>query len=66
MEEKILLTERDVEQLYQIPRKTLQDRRFRGLPPAYVKVGARVYYRHEDLDAMLEANLHKSTSDRAA
>lgn len=35
--------------------KTLQRRRWAGLPPSYIKVGARVLYDVADLDGFLAA-----------
>lgn len=59
-----LLTEADVSREYKIPRKTLQHRRYSGLPPRFTKIGGRVYYRPEDLDALIEAGMRSSTSDQ--
>ena len=45
---------------------TLAKLRLTGLGPAYAKLGRRVVYRIEDLDAWIEAHLVKSTSEYAA
>ena len=42
---------------------TLETMRTRGGGPAFVKLGRRVVYRREDLDAWLRARVRKSTSD---
>lgn len=42
---------------------TLETKRSRGGGPPFSKLGARVVYRREDLDAWLEARLRQSTSD---
>lgn len=36
--------------------KTLENWRCQGRGPAYVKLGSRVFYRTEDLDAYVEQN----------
>jgi predicted DNA-binding transcriptional regulator AlpA len=45
---------------------TLAKLRLTGNGPAYIKLGRRVGYRREDLDAWIEANRFKSTSEYAA
>ncbi|TDU31307.1 helix-turn-helix protein [Panacagrimonas perspica] len=45
---------------------TLETWRSRGGGPRFSKLGSRVVYRIEDLDAFLEAGSRTSTSDRAA
>ncbi len=45
----------------------LEKERRKGTGPRYVKAGrgrtARVFYRREDIEAWIEANLRRSTSD---
>lgn len=43
--------------------KTLETRRTRGGGPPFLKLGRRVVYRKEDLDAWLEAAAKRSTTD---
>ncbi|MGH6819643.1 MAG: helix-turn-helix transcriptional regulator [Methylocella sp.] len=45
---------------------TLAKLRLTGSGPAYVKLGRRVVYRIDDLDAWIQANRHKSTSEYGA
>ena len=46
--------------------RTLQYWRYVGGGPVFVKVGRRVLYRQQDLDAFIVAGLRSSTSDTAA
>ena len=39
-----------------LKKRTMQDRRQKMLPPAYIKVGKSVRYSKDDLDAFIEAN----------
>jgi hypothetical protein len=43
---------------------TFEKLRLSGAGPAYSKIGKRVVYRVEDLDAWLAANRRRSTSDK--
>jgi excisionase family DNA binding protein len=51
-----LLTEKEAAQRLGLSVSTLQQRRFRGRLPAFVKLGKAVRYRPEDLDAFIEQN----------
>jgi predicted DNA-binding transcriptional regulator AlpA len=44
---------------------TFEKLRLNGGGPIYSKIGRRVVYRIEDLDAWLAANRRRSTSDRS-
>ncbi len=66
MTNPILLTEVQVEAEYGVPRRTLQALRYRGGGMPFAKVGASVYYRREDIDAWINANMRTSTSDTGA
>jgi hypothetical protein len=50
-----LLTPADVGASYQIPKATLAKWRWKGVGPRYVKLGAKVLYRPEDLDAWISS-----------
>ena len=50
---------------YDVSEKTMDGWRVRGVGPRYVKLGGRVFYRQEDLDAHIEASLRTSTSTEA-
>jgi hypothetical protein len=41
---------------YGIGEGTLNKRRMQGLPPAYVKIGGSVFYKHEDILRYMEKN----------
>ena len=49
-----------------IKTNTLEKMRMSGAGPTFLKIGRKVLYRQQDLDAFLEANLRQSTSDKAA
>lgn len=53
---KQLLTEKEVAAEWGIPAPTLARRRWAGLPPRYVKLGGRVYYRRPDLEEWIAGN----------
>ena len=58
-----LLTEQDIARDYGIALATLRGWRFRGVGPTFFKLGRSVRYRAEDVDAFLEAQRRRSTSD---
>lgn len=61
---KILLTEDEAAELIGFTPRFLQERRFRGGGPAFVRVSARaIRYRPEDLAGWAAARLRTSTSD---
>jgi hypothetical protein len=61
---KLLLTEEEAAELIGFTPRFLQERRFRGGGPKFVKVSARaIRYRPEDLRAWAVERLRTSTSD---
>jgi predicted DNA-binding transcriptional regulator AlpA len=56
-----LLTERQVAERLSVSLATLRRRRCEGRPPAFVKIGASVRYRTEDIDAFVESSLACAT-----
>lgn len=61
---KILLTEAEAAERLGFTPRFLQNRRYRGDGPAFVRVSARaVRYRPEDLEEWAEDRLRTSTSD---
>jgi len=58
-----LLTEEQARVLLHMSKKALQGWRYRGEGPPFVKLGACVRYRLEDLQAYVLAALRSSTSD---
>lgn len=61
--EQELFPEIEVTRYYRIPRKTLQGWRLEGKGPPFVKLGARVYYRRQDLNEFILERLRSSTSE---
>jgi hypothetical protein len=47
-----------------VAKQTLAIWRVRGVGPRYVKVGARVLYAPDDVDAWIDSRKRASTSDR--
>ncbi len=45
---------------------TLEQWRWSGKGPAYVKLGGRVRYRVQDLESWIESRVRRSTSDTGA
>ena len=52
----VLLTEKEVQELYKLNVKTLQRERFNGTGIPYVKLGRRVRYKIEDIQKYIERN----------
>jgi len=59
-----LLTEKEVAQRLSLSLANLRRRRSQGRPPRWVKIGASVRYRSEDLDAFINASLVPVTNDQ--
>ena len=57
-----LLTDDQVHQLTGIKPKTLANWRGQGKGPRFVKVGHRIRYRPEDIQAFIESRVYTSTS----
>lgn len=55
MTDDVLMTESELGQLTQRPRKTLQRWRLSGEGPPYIKLGRSVRYRRADVLAWLES-----------
>ena len=61
---KILLTEAEAARRLGFTPRFLQERRYKGGGPKFVRVSARaIRYRPEDLEAWAEERLRNSTSD---
>jgi predicted DNA-binding transcriptional regulator AlpA len=63
MSEKVLLTDRDVENIYGIPRSTQAKGRMKGGFCRFVKRGRSVYYLKSDFDEWIAGLRRNSTSD---
>jgi predicted DNA-binding transcriptional regulator AlpA len=58
-----LITTAQAATIVRLSPNTLDKMRVTGRGPKYLKVGRRVFYRPEDLDAWLNSNAHSSTSE---
>jgi hypothetical protein len=63
-ENRELLRERDAARYLNVAPKTLQNLRWKGGGPTYVKFTKLVRYRRCDLDAFIESGVRNSTSER--
>ena len=54
MKSVVLLTEKEVQELYKLNVKTLQRERFNGSGIPYIKLGRRVRYKVSDINTYLE------------
>jgi predicted DNA-binding transcriptional regulator AlpA len=61
-----LLTEKEVSELLSISLATLRRRRTEGRPPRFVKIGASVRYRTEDIDAFIQSSVIAVSGEEAA
>jgi excisionase family DNA binding protein len=57
------LTQSEVATLLRLSPRTLERHRLAGTGPAYMKLGRRVVYRRENVDAWAAANTFTSTSE---
>ncbi len=60
---RTLLTENEAARRLRLSPRTLQGFRVRGGGPSFVKLGRRVLYRAADLDAYVEAQRRRPTSE---
>lgn len=60
-----LLNEHRAAEIFGVSVRTLQRMRVRGDGPRYVKIGKRVLYREEDLEAYIESCTRQSTSEQS-
>jgi len=63
--QKTFRSERDAAKLLKVSIRTLQGWRVAGSGPVYAKVGKRVFYLDDDLDAFIAASRRVSTRQRA-
>jgi hypothetical protein len=66
MSEKILLTDRDVENIYGIPRSTQAKGRMNGGFCPHIKRGRSVYYLKSDFDVWIGSLRRRTTSESVA
>ena len=60
---KLYLTETEVSDVINVPRRTLQAWRYQGRGPRYVKLGGAVRYRITDLEKYLAMSTRTTTDD---
>lgn len=60
-----LLSPLETSQRLRISEKTLEKWRITGGGPRFSKVGGRVFYPEDELEAWLRGRIHASTSERA-
>ncbi len=65
MTDKLLLTDRDVEELFGIPRSTQAKGRMTGNFCPHIKRGRSVFYLRSDMETWLAGLRRQSTSDNA-
>ena len=56
--------QRELARRWKISERTLERWRWQGNGPRYLKIGGRVIYRIEDVEAFEQVQLKSSTSDR--
>jgi len=59
----LLLTEKQMEELYGFNRKTLSNARVSGTGLPFVKIRGRVYYKKDDIDQIIAQNTWISTTE---
>jgi len=64
--DRITLTASEAASLLGLATSTLAKLRLSGNGPVYCKLGRRVVYRREDLEAWLESHVARNTSDADA
>ncbi|OZD57749.1 excisionase [Rhodococcus sp. 06-1059B-a] len=57
-----LLTPDELEARYGTKTSTLAQWRYLGKGPKFVKLGRKIFYRQQDIDAFIDANVHQSTA----
>lgn len=62
--DRVLLNEHSASEIIGFKVATLRKRRWQGLPPRFLKVGSKVFYDNDDLQAFLEDCVRLSTSDK--
>lgn len=56
------LTQIDLAERWSLSPRTLEQWRWRGVGPRYLKLGGRVVYRLEDIEAFEATRLHENTT----
>lgn len=66
MQSNVLLTPEQAAARLGVAKQSLAKWRVAGTGPVFAKVGSRVFYRPQDLDAWVETRLRRSTSEYEA
>ena len=66
MTETPLLTTVEAAAFVRLSRRTLEDYRTKGTGPTYRRLGKKIYYRSEDLNAWIDDRAFTSTSEYPA
>jgi len=66
MPETPLLTTPESAKRIRLSERTLEDYRTKGIGPTFIKLGRKVFYRPEDLDAWIDGRAFSSTSEYPA
>lgn len=61
-----MLNERQVSNRYGMTLSWLRIARIKGTGPDFIKIGSRVFYLPEDVDAFINKHRVRSTSEKAA
>ena len=61
-----LLTQQEAAEATRLSERTLERHRLSGTGPKFVRLGRRVLYRHEDVEAWIAENVCRSTSEADA
>lgn len=61
---KALLNEHQASDILGLKVSTLRIRRFKKMPPTYLKIGSKVYYYKKDLDNYLKSCVQKVVSKK--
>lgn len=56
------LTQSDLADRWHLSPRTLEQWRWRGIGPRYLKIGGRVVYRLDDIETFEAARLHQNTA----
>lgn len=66
MTDKTFLNQYELSKRWKISPRTLERWRWLGTGPRYHKIGGRIIYRLEDIEAWEQSRSYNCTSDRAA
>lgn len=56
------MTSAELEEVYNLPKGTAAQLRYRGGGPEFIRLGSRIRYKREAVEAWIEANTFTSTA----